>query len=312
MTPEERMMLSLCGLSVGDAFGELFFSLTLSLAETLTTRTLPDPPWLYTDDTEMTLSLVESLRRHGHINQDEVAAGFARRMQPHRSYGGHAYYLLMGMRNGADWRTEAAAMFNGSGSFGNGSAMRIAPLGAYFADNLDALKENALLSAEITHTHHEGAAGALAVAVAAAHAWQVRNEKDVDPRLFLQGVLGHVPESLTGDGIKEAIGQSFEPAMLTDAHGNEFDARPAQVAQVLGSGYKVSAQDTVPFALWCAARHVKNYEEALWATASGLGDVDTTCAMVGGIVALSADESTIPSAWIENREKLPEEFELQV
>ncbi len=311
MTPEERMLLSLRGLSIGDAFGELFFALPLSLTETLSTRTLPDPPWMYTDDTEMALSLVESLQRHGSINQDEVAAGFARRMQPHRSYGGHAYYLLMSLKNGADWRTEAPAMFDGTGSFGNGSAMRIAPLGAYFADDLDALKENAVLSARITHTHLEGSAGAIAIAVAAAFAWRMRGEKDIDPQSFLQRVEPHVPESLTQDGIKEALQQSFEASMIKDKDGNEFDVRPAQAAQVLGSGYKVSAQDTVPFALWCAARHLDNYEEALWSTASGLGDVDTTCAMVGGIVALSANQSTIPPAWLKNREKLPEEFELQ-
>jgi hypothetical protein len=36
----------------------------------------------------------------------------------------------------------------------------------------------------------------------------------------------------------------------------------------------VSGQDTVPFALWSAACHLNDYEEALWATVSGLGDRD--------------------------------------
>ena len=53
----------------------------------------------------------------------------------------------------------------------------------------------------------------------------------------------------------------------------------------LGTGRKVSAQDTVPFALWCASQRLGNYEEAFWLTVSELCDVDTTCAMVGGIVA---------------------------
>ncbi len=74
---------------------------------------------------------------------------------------------------------------------------------------------------------------------------------------------------------------------------------------VLGNGTGISAQDTVPFALWCAAQHLNNYEEALWLTVSGLGDIDTTCAMVGGIVALYTGVAGIPTGWQQARETLP-------
>ena len=71
----------------------------------------------------------------------------------------------------------------------------------------------------------------------------------------------------------------------------------------MGNGSRVLVADTVPFALWCAARHINNYEEALWATVSGLGDRDTTCAIVGGIVAL-AWENSVPEGWLKAREAL--------
>src|SRR4029077_5188872 len=73
----------------------------------------------------------------------------------------------------------------------------------------------------------------------------------------------------------------------------------------LGNGSGVSAQDTVPFALWCAAQHLDNYEEALWLTVSGLGDRDTTCAIVGGIVVMYAGIEGIPAEWLEHREQIP-------
>lgn len=76
-------------------------------------------------------------------------------------------------------------------------------------------------------------------------------------------------------------------------------------AATLGSGYHISAQDTVPFALWCAGQYLDDYEEAIWQTMCGLGDIDTTCAMVGGIVALYTGVEGIPSAWQEAREPLP-------
>jgi ADP-ribosylglycohydrolase len=74
----------------------------------------------------------------------------------------------------------------------------------------------------------------------------------------------------------------------------------------LGNGTGVSAQDTVPFALWCAGQRLGSFEEALWLTVSGLGDRDTTCAIVGGIVALYAGSEAIPAEWLQSRESLPE------
>jgi ADP-ribosylglycohydrolase len=68
----------------------------------------------------------------------------------------------------------------------------------------------------------------------------------------------------------------------------------------------VAGPDTVPFALWCAAQHLDDYEAALWLTVSGLGDRDTTCAIVGGIVALFTGTDGIPAEWRHAREPLPD------
>jgi ADP-ribosylglycohydrolase len=169
--------------------------------------------------------------------------------------------------------------------------MRAAPVGAYFADDLDALMAEAAASAEVTHAHPEGQAGAIAVAVAAACAWQGRADaRRAGGGALLERVLDRVPRGLTADGIRRALALPL-------------DAPVEQAARELGSGQDVTAMDTVPFALWCAARHLDDFEEALWATVSGLGDRDTTCAIVGGIVALAAPE-TIPQAWIAAREPL--------
>lgn len=62
------------------------------------------------------------------------------------------------------------------------------------------------------------------------------------------------------------------------------------------------SQDTVPFSIWCALRHHDDFTEAMWSTVSGLGDRDTTCAIVGGLVALTAAP---PKKWVQSREPLP-------
>ena len=164
--------------------------------------------------------------------------------------------------------------------------MRVAPLGGFFWEDLALAAQEAQRSAEVTHAHPEGQAGAIAVAVAAALA--ANPDRLAGPE-FLNEVLKWIPAGLTQQRTRLAL--DIAPADLT------------QAAAVLGTGFEVSAQDTVPFCLWVAAHHLDDYEQALWQTARGLGDRDTTCAIVGGIVALSAAE--IPADWLKRRERLP-------
>jgi ADP-ribosylglycohydrolase len=152
--------LSLEGLSVGDTFGERFFGLPEDALRRIAQRELCPPPWTYTDDTEMALSIVEVLRECGEIDQDLLAQRFARRMQFGRGYGQGTYAILCALKEGRDWRALTQAGFRGMGSFGNGAAMRVAPLGAFFAEaSVETVCEQARLSAEVTHCHPEGIAG---------------------------------------------------------------------------------------------------------------------------------------------------------
>jgi ADP-ribosylglycohydrolase len=78
-----------------------------------------------------------------------------------------------------------------------------------------------------------------------------------------------------------------------------------RAARTLGNGSQVTCQDTVPFVLWCAGEALGSYEDALWLTAGGGGDRDTTCAMVGGIVVMYTGVEAIPAEWLARREPLP-------
>lgn len=293
-----RALISLDGLAVGDAFGERFFSFSLTGAQrSFEKRSLPEVKravWRFTDDTQMALSIVETLRRYGSLEQDALAGSFAAHYESGRGYGSGMHRLLSGLRAGqASWRELAPAQFGGHGSYGNGAAMRVAPLGAYFADDLPRVVEQAQLSALVTHSHPEAIAGAIAVALTAALAWQARQAAERPTRAeFIERVLPLVPDSEVRRRLQHA--RDIAPSTSAEA-----------AASLLGSGYQVSAQDTVPFVIWCASQYLGHYEDALWHTASGLGDMDTTCAMVGGIVVLYTGVEKIPEAWIERREALP-------
>ncbi|OIP37827.1 MAG: hypothetical protein AUK47_13005 [Deltaproteobacteria bacterium CG2_30_63_29] len=288
-----RARLSLDGLSVGDAFGERFFGPPGEAIRRIVAREVPMAPWRWTDDTAMALSIVDVLAEHGRVDQDALSDTFTARYraEPWRGYGGGARRLLQRVDAGAHWSVVAPSLFEGNGSYGNGAAMRVAPIGAYFADDQERAAAEASLSAVVTHSHPEAKAGAVAVAVATALAWQHRGAPlDQLREAVFEGTLQICPPSKTREGIEEARQLSSEVA----AH---------EVAGKLGSGDDVSSQDTVPFCLWAAMRHPSSFEDAMWATVSGLGDRDTTCAIVGGVVALSATDG-VPATWLEAREAL--------
>src|SRR5437016_2629868 len=115
--PLERALSSLEGLSVGDAFGEQFFLPDYLVMSQIHARVLPPPPWQWTDDTNMALSIVECLEAFEEIDQNYLAESFADRFNPARGYGAGAGVLLNAIGNGTPWRSASHAMFGGSGSF---------------------------------------------------------------------------------------------------------------------------------------------------------------------------------------------------
>jgi ADP-ribosylglycohydrolase len=248
---------------------------------------------ILTDDSVMALSIVRSLKRYGHIERDVLAAGFAHEYarDPGRGYGGTAHGILRAIGEGTLWETAAGRAFDGQGSCGNGGAMRAAPIGAYFAGDVDRVIGEARASAEVTHAHPDGQTGAIAVALAAAWMVRERGATSMPSHALIQFVLEHHPHTDTYHRLKKAL---EIPLQLS----------PRSAASFLGNGSRVIASDTVPFCLWCAARHASDYQAAIWATVSGLGDRDTTCAIVGGIVALSAGRESIPAEWLKAREAI--------
>ncbi|MFJ4966285.1 ADP-ribosylglycohydrolase [Streptomyces sp. ADI96-02] len=283
----ERAVASLRGLSVGDALGSQFFvPVNYPL---LKQRALPDGPWQWTDDTEMACSVLSVLAAHARVDQDALARSFAEHHDFDRGYGPAVNRLLRLVREGGDWRELASSLFQGQGSWGNGSAMRIAPLGAWYADDPEQATHQAEISSYTTHQHREAVVGAMAVAAAASLA--AAPDGPPSPEDLLDGVIALVPRSAVGAGLRRAR--------------DMLDYRDAgTVAAVLGNGRRTSAHDTVPFALWSAARSLGDFEEAFWVTAQAGGDVDTTCAIVGGVLG-GGPAGAPPAAWTARTEALP-------
>lgn len=280
---------SLLGVSIGDAFGDSFFGDEDTILEEIAARRIPDTKWEFTDDTVMSISVFEELEAQGDINQDQLVKRFiaCHDLDPRRGYGATLRRVLREIAAGEDWKTVSARVFEGQGSMGNGAAMRVCPIGAYYYDDLKKVKALATKSAEVTHSHPEAIAGAIAVATATALATSIKiGRHPVSPEAFTDAVLAQLPDSDTRSRIAKAKTLPYSYHIET-------------LKKILGNGVNMTSQDTVPFVIWCASHHLNHVEEALWKAVSILGDRDTICAMVGGITIMSSGESTVPKTWLD-------------
>lgn len=128
--------------------------------------------------------------------------------------------------------------------------------------------------------------------IEAAAAWMARHQP-WNRESFWDAVLEYVPKGLTQQGIVKAR------VLPLDLSGHE-------AGQILGNGHPISAQDTVPFALWSASIEPDDFQATFWRTLSALGDQDTNCAIACGVIG---GRTPAPRQWLDLREKLPAGFE---
>jgi ADP-ribosylglycohydrolase len=235
---------------------------------------------------------VAHMEEAARLDPDALAVAFARRYEPWRGYGMHQ--LLAALCRGEDWRQARHAVFR-NGSFGNGSAMRVGPLGAYLHDApVGEVVAQAALSAEITHSHPEGGAGAVAVAVAAWLAARSRGSAPHDPRDLFQTIAAHLLSDLEVTAGVQRAASLPATTRLRDA------------VAALGNGARISCQDTMPLALWLALHNLRDYERGVRKAIAAGGDTDTTAAIVGSVIAAQAGASSVPASWLAAVERLPE------
>ena len=191
---------------------------------------------VFTDDTVMTIAIAEGLMNGGRPDDFINAMKRIGRMYPSTGYGGHFRNWLF---------TDDRNPYN---SWGNGSAMRVLPVGWMF-DSLEATENVAEVSAAVTHNHPEGIKGAQATAAAI---FLARNGK-------------------TKEEIKSyiEIKYGYELSRTLD------EIRPTYV-------FDVSCQGTVPEAI-IAFLESNDFEDAIRNAISLGGDSDTLAAITGSI-----------------------------
>ncbi len=187
----------------------------------------------FTDDTVLTIAVADCL-----LNGRDYAQTFKEygRRYPHAGYGGNFNTWL---------HSDNLGPYN---SFGNGSAMRVSPVGFAF-DTIDRVLSEAKRSAVVTHDHPEGIKGAQATAAAIFLARTHKNKREI--KAYIQSTFKY----------------DLSPTLAKIRPGYHFD---------------VTCQGSVPQAI-IAFLESANYEDAIRNAISIGGDSDTIACITGGI-----------------------------
>ncbi len=286
---------ALLGVAVGDAVGAPFEGEVAAFPGSLERLSESDSPLRYTDDTQMTLGVAESLVERRGFDGAHMAAVFARNYtrEPWRGYGAGPPEVFRLIEQGVPWDRAAAKLFGGRGSFGNGAAMRVAPVALFAFPDLDRVGLLARQTSVITHSHELGIEGA--VVQASALALLLGTPRDnLDPHGFLRE-LGLCVRSSDYRERLDRI-RTLPP-----------DAPLDVVVARLGNG--IAAIESVPTALYCFLRNRDSFVgTAMYAVTLG-GDTDTIGSMACALAGAYLGEEAIPATAqgrVEDRSRLME------
>lgn len=304
---------SLLGALIGDCCGAPFEGQVMDSGSKLVLRQNLDklegpffkaPYKKYTDDTAMTKSVLNTLLAPNGFSQKLLAKNFVLEYykDPRRGYGAAVGDVFEKLRKTkiADPVGPAAAQFGGSGSFGNGAAMRVAPIALYCANQentklLQLVRDSSL----VTHSHTLGVNGAILQALAISQSLKLNPEEKLNAKQFLA--------KLKMDIIK--LENENDPDL--DLNHNAYQKQLDAVEQLLDGrietsdenvlnllGHSVAALHSVPTAIFCflkctdgTANH-RSFRDTLEYAISLGGDADTiasmACAISGAFLGAEA------------------------
>jgi len=268
----------LVGSAIGDALGSSFEGLWVSEAK------IERFSGSWTDDTHMMIGVAESLIVNEGFDGSHMAQTFIKNYErePWRGYASGPPRVFRWIKSGVAWNEASKRLFGGSGSYGNGAAMRVAPVGLFYHDDLEELRAVAYGQSQITHAHELGKEGALLQAYAVALATKADPSFELDSSVFLKKLMVFTRN--------EVYRQKLERAWELLGETNKV-----MVAKKLGNG--IEAHNSVPTAIYSFLRHPNSFEECVLYAVSLGGDTDTIGAMAGAISGAYHGVEAIPEMW---------------
>ncbi len=287
---KDKFLGSIIGCAIGDAIGEQAFLHTTK--EELCYVIEKSEQLYYTDDTAMTIAIIKSILEIGDIEEKHLGDKFSIEfyIEPWRGYApGPPTVFDMVRKKGISYSKAASMLFDGQGSFGNGAAMRVAPIGIFYHDlPPEVLYEKARLSALVTHSHPVGIDGAAVQAMAIAMAIKMHPEDYFFREDFIEYLIQFSRTNQIRDKmkiVKDLIEQDLSPKMA-----------------IIKLGRSVAVHESMPFSVYSFLKHYDSFEECLFCAVLHGGDRDTLGAMACSISGAYLGIRNIPEKWIKKLE----------
>jgi poly(ADP-ribose) glycohydrolase ARH3 len=278
---EDKVAGLLFGTFLGDAIGAPFEGVSCDEIPPLDSQYISNhPPKTYTDDTQMSLSVFEEMYENGCIETNSLMQRFLKRFTHWRRYGGGMLEVIERWRDGEDPGKAASSLYNGAGSFGDGAAMRAAPVSAFFKlDEVGELSEQVRKCSFLTHTHPYGIAGAI-----------------LQAHVVLLALNNIPPEKWLGMLFSSDIESAFKITLEKVVRCLERQATASESAREIGNG--ADALEAVPAAIYSVMRNKGAFSDAVLFAVSMGGDTDTIGAMAGALAGSCFGMRKMPVEWM--------------
>ncbi|XP_066590261.1 ADP-ribosylhydrolase ARH3-like [Prorops nasuta] len=268
------------------------------------------PVMKYTDDSAMSKAVAESLAEKEKLSIEDLAIKFVKAYfrEPHRGYGPAVVTVFQKLRGSRFSNLERPALeqFNGRGSWGNGGAMRVAPISLFFYKDYDKMIDAATQATRLTHTNKIGVDGALLQAAAVQQSLDLNPAEKLDEIEFINTLINKMDNiEFDQENLNLEDPQPFKTQLsivkkLLSQEGN--GPNDEQVVTELGNN--VEALYSVPTAIYCFLRGQNPIEgiqsdnpfrrSIQYAITLG-GDTDTIGSMAGAIAGAYYGEENINS-----------------
>lgn len=288
-----KKIATLVGCAIGDALGnpfEMKAAISPSLVQWDGLFKAGGTFWVgqagqYTDDTLMSMALAASIIENEGFDPDKVATEYLNWYETGntRGIGSTTASAMLNLKIGATWEESG---LTSDKCAGNGSAMRVSPIGLYYRNDLIKLVECAVLDASITHNSVEPKMGSMAIGLAIA---LLANESH-SPLEALNDIIDNLPDC----AVQGKLLQAQEYLV------NATDPEEA-LARIGVSGY---VPETVGAAFYCFAKNDNFKDTVVMAIKCG-GDTDTTAAIAGALAGTYYGLEGIPDEY-----KTVEDFSL--
>jgi ADP-ribosylglycohydrolase len=298
----------LIGVAVGDTLGHPFEGI---LRERIYSRFNDFKEFLtsnkklfntYTDDTQLTLHTAKALIQGSGFNEDYFIREYVEWLEdPPIGPGYGCISSIQKLKYGISWKNAA------SNSGGNGTTMRVSPIGLFYNKDIKNLKNSALKSSIITHSHPAASAGAIVVARAIAFLIDKTIETGFSVDEFFDAIISPISNSREEiwdefieilNKVKNSLKISLEAGLIKFSQVGV--KAPYFIEDYLGKAFvHPYTLSTVACAIFIFLKNLNSFEECIFQLATAGGDSDTVGAIGGSLAGSYFGKGKIPGDLIQ-------------